>query len=122
MPLAFPISKHTAVTAAVAHVTPLVISRSGKQLRERCDFMVGPPFWFPATRKSSMTGHIYRIIEIAGSSEVSHADAIDRAVERAAETLKHLRWVEVKEQRGEIEGGRIRNYQVILKVGFTIED
>jgi flavin-binding protein dodecin len=69
-----------------------------------------------------MRGHVYRIIEIAGSSEVSHADAIDRAVERASETLKHLRWVEVKEQRSEIEGGRIRNHQVILKVGFTIDD
>ena len=48
-------------------------------------------------------------------SEISHADAIDRAVERASKTLRHLAWVEVKEQRGEIENGKIRHYQVILK-------
>jgi flavin-binding protein dodecin len=68
-----------------------------------------------------MADHTYSITEIAGSSEVSHADAIDRAVERAAKTLRHLAWVEVKEQRGEIEGGKIKHYQVIIKVGFRME-
>jgi flavin-binding protein dodecin len=68
-----------------------------------------------------MADHTYSITEIAGSSEVSHSDAIDRAVERAAKTLRHLAWVEVKEQRGEIEGGKIKHYQVIIKVGFRME-
>ena len=69
-----------------------------------------------------MSSHAYSITEIAGSSEISHADAIDRAVERAAKTLRHLAWVEVKEQRGEIANGRVKYYQVILKIGFKIED
>ena len=68
-----------------------------------------------------MTDHTYSITEIAGSSMISHADAIDRAIERAARTLRHLAWVEVKEQRGEIENGKIRHYQVIIKVGFRME-
>ena len=68
-----------------------------------------------------MPNHTYSITEIAGSSEISHADAIDRAIERAAKTLRHLAWVEVKEQRGEIENGKIKHYQVIIKVGFRME-
>lgn len=68
-----------------------------------------------------MADQTYSITEIAGTSEISHADAIDRAVERAAKTLRHLAWVEVKEQRGEIEGGKIKHYQVIIKVGFRME-
>ena len=68
-----------------------------------------------------MANHTYSIVEVAGSSEISHADAIDRAVERASQTLRHLAWVEVHDQRGEIEGGKIKYYQVILKIGFRME-
>jgi dodecin len=73
-------------------------------------------------RSRALTNHVYRITELAGSSEKSHADAIEKAIERASKTLKHLAWFEVKEQRGEIESGTIKHYQVILKVGFRIED
>ena len=69
-----------------------------------------------------MANHTYSITELAGTSEISHADAIEKAVQRASRTLRHLAWVEVKEQRGEIEDGEIKHYQVILKVGFRIED
>ena len=69
-----------------------------------------------------LAAHIYSITEVAGSSEVSHADAIQRAIERASETLRHLAWFEVKEQRGEIENGKIKHYQVIMKIGFRMED
>lgn len=69
-----------------------------------------------------MADHIYRVVEIAGSSEISHADAIDNAIARAAKTTRHLRWFEVLQQRGEIEEGEIRHYQVIMKIGFTMED
>jgi dodecin len=70
----------------------------------------------------ALANHAYSITEIAGSSEVSHADAMEKAVERASRTLRHLAWVEVKEQRGEIENGEIRYYQVVLKVGFRVDD
>jgi flavin-binding protein dodecin len=74
------------------------------------------------TRRRSMTDHTYRVIELAGSSETSHADAIQNAIARASKTMRNLRWFEVTQQRGEIENGKIQHYQVTMKVGFTLED
>ena len=68
-----------------------------------------------------MPDHTYRIIEIAGSSEVSHADAVKNGIARAAKTMRNIRWFEVIQQRGEVEDGKIRHYQVSMKVGFTLE-
>jgi flavin-binding protein dodecin len=68
-----------------------------------------------------MEDHIYKIIDLVGSSETSIEDAIQRAVARASQTLKHLRWFEVVQTRGQIEDGKVRHYQVLLKVGFTLE-
>lgn len=65
--------------------------------------------------------HIYKVVEIVGSSETSIEDAIQRAVARAAQTLKHLRWFEVVQTRGHIEKGKIHHYQVTLKIGFGLE-
>jgi flavin-binding protein dodecin len=69
-----------------------------------------------------LTDHTYRIIELAGSSETSHADAIENAITRASKTMRNLRWFEVTQMRGEIENGEIRHYQVTMKVGFTLEE
>jgi flavin-binding protein dodecin len=69
----------------------------------------------------AMAYHTYRIIELAGSSEISHADAIESAIARASKTLRNLRWFEVVQMRGEIEDGKIRHYQVTMKVGFTLD-
>ena len=69
-----------------------------------------------------MEDHVYRVIEIAGSSQTSIEDAIQTAVTRASRTLRNLRWFEVKDMRGHIEAGKIEHYQVTLKIGFTIED
>lgn len=66
--------------------------------------------------------HVYKIIEIVGSSERSIEDAITSAIERASGTLKHLRWFEVVQTRGHIENGQVRHYQVTLKVGFTLDE
>jgi flavin-binding protein dodecin len=68
-----------------------------------------------------MDDHIYRVIQIVGSSEKSIDDAIQRAVTRASKTLRDLRWFEVVETRGHIEGGKIHHFQVTLKVGFALE-
>lgn len=68
-----------------------------------------------------MSDNVYRMIELAGSSTESIEDAIQTAVSRASQTLKHLRWFQVLETRGHIEDGRVAHYQVVLKVGFTIE-
>ena len=66
--------------------------------------------------------HIYKVIEIVGSSETSIEDAIQRAVARAAQTLKHLRWFEVLQTRGHIENGKVHHYQVTLKIGFKLDE
>ena len=68
-----------------------------------------------------MQEHVYKVIELAGSSEVSIEDAIQTAISRAAQTLKHLRWFEVLQTRGQLKDGKIQHYQVVLKVGFTLE-
>jgi flavin-binding protein dodecin len=69
-----------------------------------------------------MQDHIYKIIELAGSSETSIEDAIQQAIARASRTLNNLRWFEVIQTLGHIEQGKVHHYQVTLKVGFTLED
>ena len=66
--------------------------------------------------------HVYKVIDIVGSSETSVEDAIAVAIERASQTLKNLRWFEVVQTRGQIEDGRVQHYQVMLKVGFTLDE
>jgi dodecin len=68
------------------------------------------------------TDHVYKTIELTGSSETSVEDAIRRAVEKAAESVRHLRWFEVTDTRGHIENNRIAHWQVTIKLGFTLED
>ena len=69
-----------------------------------------------------MSDHIYKIIQLAGSSTSSIEDAIQNAVSRASKNLKNLRWFEVLETRGQIQGGKVSHYQVTIKVGFTLDD
>ena len=69
-----------------------------------------------------MQDHIYKVVELVGSSDSSIEDAINTAIARAHNTLRHLRWFEVVETRGHIENGKVAHYQVRLKVGFTMED
>jgi len=68
-----------------------------------------------------MTNHIYKKIEIVGTSEVSIDEAIRNGVARASESLRKLRWFEVAETRGEIVDGMVGHWQVTLKIGFTLE-
>ena len=68
-----------------------------------------------------MNDHVYKQIELTGSSEKGIEDAIATAVARAAESVRNMRWFEVIETRGHIEDGKVAHYQVTLKVGFTLE-
>lgn len=68
-----------------------------------------------------MSDHVYKQIELTGSSTEGIEDAIRRAVAKAAETVRNLRWFEVTETRGHIENGRVAHYQVTVKIGFTLE-
>jgi dodecin len=69
-----------------------------------------------------MSQHIYKTIELVGSSTVGVEDAIRKAIAKAAETVRNLRWFEVTETRGHIEGGQVAHWQITLKIGFTLED
>ena len=68
-----------------------------------------------------MSDHIYKTIELVGSSSLNVEDAVQKAVAKASESLRNLRWFEVLETRGHIEGGRVMHWQVTLKIGFTLE-
>ena len=69
-----------------------------------------------------MQDHVYKLVELVGSSEKSIEDAVATAIARANETVRNLRWFEVVQTRGQIENGKVAYYQVTLKVGFTMED
>ena len=65
--------------------------------------------------------HVYKILELVGSSEASIEDAIKNAISRAAKTVREMKWFEVVQTRGHIENGAVRHYQVTLRVGFTLD-
>ncbi len=69
-----------------------------------------------------MSDHVYKKVELVGSSTVSIEDAIQQAISRASSTIRNMGWFEVVETRGHIESGRVAHYQVTLKVGFRLED
>ena len=68
-----------------------------------------------------MENHVYKKIEITGTSESSIEDAIEQAVAKASQSVKNLRWFEVMDTRGAIDEGKITQWQVTLKIGFTLE-
>ena len=68
-----------------------------------------------------MSDHIYKIVELVGSSPTSIEDAISGAIARASSTIDNIRWFEVTDTRGHVEGGKISHYQVTIKVGFTLK-
>ena len=69
-----------------------------------------------------MPEHVYKVVEIVGSSEVSVSKAIDRAIAKATETLRNVGWFEVEQIRGHIENSKVKHYQVTPKLGFRVEE
>lgn len=69
-----------------------------------------------------MKDHVYKLIELTGTSTTSIEEAVDGAIKRANKTVKNLRWFEVIETRGSIEKGKIQHWLVTIKVGFAVED
>ena len=67
-----------------------------------------------------MKDPVYKLIELTGTSAASIEDAVDKAVKRAHKTIKSLRWFQVVETRGNIEEGKVRHWQVTIKVGFAV--
>lgn len=69
-----------------------------------------------------MDDHVYKTVEITGSSTKGIDDAIETAIARADQSINALRWFETTEVRGHIEKGRVAHWQVSLKVGFTLDE
>ena len=69
-----------------------------------------------------MAEHVYKKIEIVGSSPNGMEEAVHNALSRAGKTIRNMRWFEVIETRGYIDEGKIEHWQVTLKVGFTLEE
>ena len=73
------------------------------------------------SKSEAMSDHIYKKIELVGSSPKGIEDAVKNALNRAKKTVRNMRWFEIAETRGYLEEGNIAHWQVTLKVGFTLE-
>ncbi|QCO15650.1 dodecin flavoprotein [Azospirillum brasilense] len=69
-----------------------------------------------------MSSHVYKKVEIVGTAETTIDDAIRNGIERASKTLKNVDWFEVGEIRGHVSGGKVAHFQVVMKVGFRLEE
>lgn len=68
-----------------------------------------------------MSNHVYKTLELTGSSTSGIEDAVNTAIVKASETVRNMQWFEVVETRGHIQDGKVAHWQVTLKVGFTLE-
>ncbi len=68
-----------------------------------------------------MSEHVYKLVELVGSSSSSIEDAVQNAITRAADSIRNMRWFQVVETRGYLENGKVAYWQVTIKVGFTVE-
>jgi dodecin len=75
-----------------------------------------------AADSAGMADHVYKKIEIVGSSPKGMEDAVHNALSRASKTIRNMRWFEVAETRGYVEDGKVEHWQVTLKIGFTLDE
>ncbi|TMH07247.1 MAG: dodecin domain-containing protein [Betaproteobacteria bacterium] len=68
-----------------------------------------------------MSNHVYKLLELTGSSTTSIEDAVQNAIEKASETVRNIHWFTITETRGHVDNGKIAHWQVSLKLGFTLE-
>ena len=68
-----------------------------------------------------MSNHVYKILELTGSSTSGIEEAVSTAIAKAGETVRNMQWFEVVETRGHIQDGKVAHWQVTIKVGFTLE-
>ena len=69
-----------------------------------------------------MSDHVYKLLELTGSSKTSIEDAVQTAIVKASKTIRNMHWFQVTETRGQIADGKVAHWQVTLKVGFTLEE
>lgn len=68
-----------------------------------------------------MSDHVYKSIELTGSSTQSIEDAVSKAIAKASESLRNIQWFNVVETRGHVQDGKVAHWQVTVKIGFTLE-
>jgi Uncharacterized conserved protein len=68
-----------------------------------------------------MTDHVYKMLELTGSSSTSIEDAVSKAVAKASETIRNIHWFTLTETRGHVVDGKVAHWQVTVKLGFTLE-
>ena len=68
-----------------------------------------------------MSNHVYKSLELTGSSKTSIEDAVQTAIAKAHETVRNIQWFTVTETRGHVANGKVAHWQVTLKIGFTLE-
>jgi flavin-binding protein dodecin len=69
-----------------------------------------------------MSDHVYKLLELTGSSTTGIQDAVEKAIAKASKTVRNIHWFQVVETRGNVADGRVSHWQVTLKVGFTLDD
>jgi flavin-binding protein dodecin len=72
--------------------------------------------------EGSMADHVYKLVDLVGTSKESVTDAVQNAITRASSTIRNIRWFEVVQVRGDVSDGKVGHYQVTLKVGFTLDE
>ena len=68
-----------------------------------------------------MGNHVYKLLELTGSSSLGVEDAVSAAIAKAHETVRNIQWFNVTETRGHVKDGKVAHWQVTLKIGFTLE-
>ncbi|MBL8484808.1 MAG: dodecin domain-containing protein [Rhodocyclaceae bacterium] len=68
-----------------------------------------------------MSDHVYKLLELTGSSKTSIEDAVSIAIAKASESVRNIHWFQIVETRGHVEDGKVAHWQVVLKVGFRLE-
>jgi dodecin len=72
-------------------------------------------------RNNIMSDHVYKSLELTGSSTVGIEDAVSKAIAKASATVRNIQWFNVVETRGHVQDGKVAHWQVTIKIGFTLE-
>jgi dodecin len=75
----------------------------------------------PVLQEHAMADHVYKSIELTGSSSIGIEDAVNKAIAKASESVRNIQWFNVVETRGHVVAGKVAHWQVTVKLGFTLE-
>jgi flavin-binding protein dodecin len=80
-----------------------------------------PPDGLSTSEEKRMSNHVYKLLELTGSSPISIEEAVQNAITKAHETVRNIQWFSVSETRGHVVDGKIGHWQVTIKLGFTLD-